>query len=115
MLVGAKGETFPQSSEVLEHSTTDAVTPNSSGLDRLPSKLGSGLVGDGGADLWRDDGAECLQSPAILLVVDVIEGDGVPEEMRLELHLHEETPLVVVGAREHGPSGPDLMVNLHGR
>ena len=50
-----------------------------------------------------------------MLVVDVIEGGGVPEETRLELHLHEETPLVVVGAREHRPSGPDLMVNLHGR
>jgi len=115
LLVGAKGETFPLVAETLERGTAHSVAPNTPGLHCLPGELGGGLVGNGGADLCRNGGAECLQSAAILLVVDVIAGDGVLEEARLELHLHEETPLVVVGAREHRPSGPDLTVDLHDR
>jgi len=54
------------------------------GLDRLPSELGGGLGGDGGADLRRDGGADSLQRAAILLVVGAVVLDGVPEEERLE-------------------------------
>ena len=113
LLVGAKGETFPLAMEALERGTSHAVAPNMPGLDRLLGELGGGLGGDGGADLRRDGGAEGLQRAAVLLIVGAVVLDGDPEEARLELHLHEEAPLVVIGAREHRPSGPDLTVDLH--
>ena len=83
LLVGAKGETFPLAPETLERGPTNAIAPNKPGLNRLPSELGGRLVGDGGADLWRNGGADGLQRSAILLVVDVVELDGVPEEASL--------------------------------
>jgi len=101
LLIGVKGETFPLSPVTLECSAADTLTPNAFGLDCLPGELGGGLVGDGG--------------PVILLAVDVIEGDGILEEERLQLDLHEEAPLVVVRPREHRPPAPDLAVDLHGR
>jgi hypothetical protein len=85
LLVGAKGETFPLPAEALERGATNAIAPNAPGFDRLPGELGGGLVGEGGADLQRNGGAEGLQCPPILLVVDVVELDGVLEEACLQL------------------------------
>ena len=83
LLVGAKGETFPLAPETLERGATNVIAPNKPGLNRLPSELGGRLVGDGSADLQRNSGADGLQRPAILLIVNIVELDGVPKEARL--------------------------------
>jgi len=115
LLTGLKGEAFPLAAEPLQRGVTDALTTETPGGDRLPGELGRRLVGEGGAEICRHRSAQSLQGPAIILVDDVAVGDGLPEPARLELHLHEKAPLVVVGAGEHGPPAADVAVDLHHR
>lgn len=65
LLTAVKGEAFPLLSELLQRCSADPMVAEARGGDGVPSLLCCRLVGEGGANLWRHDGAQRLQRPPI--------------------------------------------------
>lgn len=78
---------------------------DANGLDGFPHRA-SGTLARERAEHLRWDGAEDgRQRKTIFLVLDlvaVLRLDGVLQALGLHVHRHQQCPLLVVGAREHG-------------
>jgi hypothetical protein len=96
LLTGLKGKGFLLLVELLQRYPADMITINMCRSDQLPCQLRCGLVGEGSSKLCGHGGAQHLQLPTIIIVADATDVDHLPELSSLHLHLHEETPLMVV-------------------
>jgi hypothetical protein len=94
--------------ELLGVGVPDALNTDAHGLHRVPGGARGALTREGPEHLrWdgAEDGGQCEAVLAVLDDVALLRLDGVPEPLRLHVHAHEERPLLVVGAREHGVGG----------
>ena len=98
-----KGEGFPLPTKPLQPRPSHAITSDARRNDRLPRQLRRGLVDEGRAKLGGDGGAQGLQCPAIVVVVDAADVNRLPLPPSLQLDLHQQAPLVVVRRGEHRP------------
>jgi hypothetical protein len=78
LLTGLKGQAFLLSSKVLQHCPAHTISADVRRGDRLPRQLRRGLVGEGGAKLGGDGGAQRLQRPAIIILVIAADVDHLP-------------------------------------
>ena len=95
LLTRLKVEAFPLPSEALQRRPAHMISTDACCVDRFPFQLCRSLVGEGGAELGGDGGAQHLQRPTIVVVVDAADVNRLPQPPGLQLDLHQQAPVVV--------------------
>jgi hypothetical protein len=87
------------------------VDPND--RDCVLGLLGGILLGDRWHHLWWYRAAQGVKQHDLLLLIDVVVVDDAPESPRLQLHLHRECSIRVIGLGESRVSSPTTYLMNH--